>query len=65
MQKTTWTCDGCGRRHALRKIDSLRWVTSAIDPKGEPLNKERQLELCPSCRIRLLKLQSPEIFDMD
>ncbi|OHV80238.1 hypothetical protein LCM4573_25040 [Rhizobium sp. LCM 4573] len=48
-----WTCDGCGREHELRKIDSHRWVKCGDPNQQQQLYQIRMLQLCPSCQLRL------------
>lgn len=50
-QERTWTCDGCGHEHALRKIDSYRWVNKTANASGERLDEGILLQLCPRARL--------------
>jgi len=52
---STWTCDDCGGEQQLRKIDTHRWVTSALDISGKRLEQEALFQLCPSCRVRRIE----------
>lgn len=58
-----WTCQGCGSEQQKRTIDTHRWVTTNVDPSGRHLGEARELELCPSCRCRLMAQQCPKSFD--
>lgn len=58
-QERTWTCDGCGHEHALRKIDAHRWVNQTANESGACRDKDTLLQLCPSCQARRLQKRDP------
>lgn len=59
-QERTWTCDGCGHEHALRKIDAHRWVNQTANESEECLHEGILLQLCPSCQVRRLQNRDPK-----
>jgi len=59
-----WTCEGCGHKQVLRKIDYHRWITSSVSPSGEPLGSARIFELCPACHFRLRFSNNPEFQEL-